>query len=177
MCRHLTIACALVVALAGCRQDRAATEATAPASAARHEVVAGESNAFFTAISDKAMVVAPGVRSIAMRDEAGNQRGLRLIARDNHQVTVHCECPGGCTHPDGSGPITVGCIMVSPPGASPDAPTCVGECSASDQSCMSCALVYDPTTGHDGWAGTGTGPPVAEPDSEPPPAAPKGAGR
>lgn len=177
MCIRLTIACALVLALAGCRQDRAAAAATAPASATRHEVVAGESNTFFTARSHKAMVVAPGVRSIAITDEAGNQRGVRLVARDNHQATVHCECPGGCTNPDGSGPITVGCLMVSPPGQSPDAPTCVGECSASDQSCMSCGLVYDPTTGNDGWASAEAGPPVAEPGREPPPTGPNDSGR
>lgn len=168
MSRLLMIVCALVLALAGCRQDRAATETAASAAATRHEVVAGESNPFFTAKSHKAMVVAPGVRSIPIRDEAGNQRGVRLIARDNHQVTVHCECPGGCSNPDGSGPITIGCIMVSSPNPSPDAPTCEGECSAPDRSCMSCGLVYDPTTDAGERATGGADPPVAESVSEPP---------
>ena len=110
-----------------------------PVTTASHAVVAGESNAYFTAESPQKIKLANGVKGIPKSDSNGRTHSLSFVAqRNNTGLGVSCECPAGCEPGNGLPGGSIGCVLIV---LDDNTASCGGDCTASDHSCTGCRMV------------------------------------
>jgi hypothetical protein len=135
----------LPIALAGCGQEE---------PAGTHPVVAGTSNKFFTANSDREIKPTEGTKVVPVSGHNGKVLGYILVARDNS--TTGATCSGSCYNSEGNP-----CGGCAPQQGLPDSIiTCGCEVSACAQSGSGCKL--DRTN----FGGIWSGPLIAAPTRE-----------
>jgi hypothetical protein len=122
-CLVLVILAPLV--LSGCSQED---------SVGTHSVVAGTSNKFFTAKSDREIKPTEGTKVVPIPGQDGKPIGYVLVARDNS--TTGATCSGSCYNSEGNA-----CGGCAPQQGLPDSIiTCGCEVSACAQSGGDCKL-------------------------------------
>lgn len=168
--RLLTAVVVLIAATTvGCKTAPSPKPAV-PAATASHAVVAGESNAYFTAESPQKIKLADGVKGIPKSDSNGRTHSLSFVAQKNNTgVGVSCQCPAGCVGGDGLPGMSLGCVLETHDG---NTAWCSGDCTASDHSCTGCRMVTQTSTSPFGVVPGRVDAPPTQPSGQPRPEIP-----
>jgi hypothetical protein len=168
--RLLTAVVVLIAATAvGCKTAPSPRPAV-PAATASHAVVAGESNAYFTAESPQKIKLASGVKGIPKSDSNGRTHSLTFVAQQNNTgLGVSCECPAGCVPGTGLPGVSLGCLLIV---FDDNTASCSGNCTASDHSCTGCRMVLQTSSSPFGVVPGRVDAPPTQPSGQPRPEIP-----